>query len=325
MSRSTTPHLPVFYVYALMDERKPGPFYYGNWKFDFEPFYIGKGKDTRWKSHLKHKSPNYTNPHNTRKIRKMEREGYSLKVRVVRENMCEADAFSLEIKLISRIGRYNLRLGPLTNLTRGGEGMAGQVISKKTRKILKAAGTKQFASMTPEQLAARTQKAKDAVAANPIKEAARVAKIAATASKRSEKEKAKIERKKRKTRILNGNQTLRKPLTKKELSEKKLVGEQRRRQGLIDFHKNMTVTDLNEFKAKLSAGQQRRLLNETEADKAYIALRKKEGISNMSEEARLARSEKISNSMKAVWASRSKDEKKKIKQAEFKTRLAKAR
>jgi hypothetical protein len=32
-----------YYVYAFLDKSKPGNFNYGDLKFDYEPFYIGKG------------------------------------------------------------------------------------------------------------------------------------------------------------------------------------------------------------------------------------------------------------------------------------------
>jgi hypothetical protein len=36
-----------FYVYIYLDPRKPGKFHYGEYCFDYEPFYVGKGKDNR--------------------------------------------------------------------------------------------------------------------------------------------------------------------------------------------------------------------------------------------------------------------------------------
>ena len=41
-----------FYIYVLLDPRKPGNFEYGEYNFKFEPFYVGKGQRDRWKSHL---------------------------------------------------------------------------------------------------------------------------------------------------------------------------------------------------------------------------------------------------------------------------------
>ena len=64
----------MYYVYALLDPRRPGPFKYGNWKFDFEPFYVGKGKDNRAFKHLDHTLGNCGNLHKVRKIAKIRRE-----------------------------------------------------------------------------------------------------------------------------------------------------------------------------------------------------------------------------------------------------------
>lgn len=41
-----------YYVYAYLDPRKPGLYVYGNYKFDYLPFYIGFGKLDRLNRHL---------------------------------------------------------------------------------------------------------------------------------------------------------------------------------------------------------------------------------------------------------------------------------
>jgi hypothetical protein len=121
-----------FYVYALLDPRKPGPFYYGNWKFDFEPFYIGKGQGKRAYHHDRY--PQQSNgSYKDNKIRKIYLETGALHiVEFKRTNLTEHQALEVEVRLIAAIGRG--RVGPLTNKTSGGEGVVGLVHSKATRK-----------------------------------------------------------------------------------------------------------------------------------------------------------------------------------------------
>ena len=63
----------IFYVYALLDPRKPGKFRYGKWVFSHEPFYVGKGHGTRYNSHFIEVELGIKN-HKTNKIRKIIRE-----------------------------------------------------------------------------------------------------------------------------------------------------------------------------------------------------------------------------------------------------------
>ncbi|MHA2023540.1 MAG: LEM-3-like GIY-YIG domain-containing protein, partial [Candidatus Thorarchaeota archaeon] len=64
-----------FYVYVYLDTRKPGKFVYGEWKFNYLPFYVGKGTGRRVRCHLieANKTNNVTglNRYKLRLIRKI--------------------------------------------------------------------------------------------------------------------------------------------------------------------------------------------------------------------------------------------------------------
>jgi hypothetical protein len=122
-----------FYVYVILDSRKPGNFVYGTYVFDHEPFYIGKGKEHRMYSHFRFR----LDTHRGRKIKCIFREtGKNPPVTKYRDGLTESEAFALEMNMIKTIGRSDLGTGPLTNKTVGGEGATGQVMSDKQRKFL---------------------------------------------------------------------------------------------------------------------------------------------------------------------------------------------
>lgn len=137
----------MYYVYALLDTRKPGPFRYGKWKFDYEPFYVGKGKDLRAFKHLNQTPNTCSNLHKLRKIAKIQREtGAEPMVVLKRKNLSEAEALILEVQLITLIGRSDRKSGPLTNLTDGGEGTSNRSYSKETRKKLSESNKRTWAT-----------------------------------------------------------------------------------------------------------------------------------------------------------------------------------
>ncbi len=119
----------IFYVYILLNPLKPGYFKYDNYIFEYEPFYVGKGKGSRKYSSTKDKR-NYLKRNVINKIEKQ-----NLNPIIITQvcNLCEKEAFEIEEKIINLIGRKNLNKGPLCNLTNGGEGTSGLVHSKKTK------------------------------------------------------------------------------------------------------------------------------------------------------------------------------------------------
>jgi len=115
-----------FYVYAWLDPRKPGKYVYDNYSFNYEPYYIGKGKKYR-KSTLCNRN-NFT----INKLNKIERNGFKNKVYIVEKKLIEKKAFDLECELIALVGRFDLGNGPLTNMSDGGDGNSGHIHTEET-------------------------------------------------------------------------------------------------------------------------------------------------------------------------------------------------
>lgn len=92
-----------YYVYEYLRE-------------DNTPYYVGKGKNGRWYS------PQHQVPRPPKD-----------RIRFVAKNLTEKEAFDLEVKLISTYGRKDIGTGILRNMTDGGEGHSGYVLSEETK------------------------------------------------------------------------------------------------------------------------------------------------------------------------------------------------
>lgn len=128
----------IFYTYVYMDPRKKGPFTYENYRFDFEPFYVGKGCRKQYIIHLKESKVNFKdgNQHKFNKIRSIQKEGFNPIIIKYKESLSEKESLDLEINMIMNIGRSDLKEGPLTNLTDGGEGLTGYIFKEETKKFI---------------------------------------------------------------------------------------------------------------------------------------------------------------------------------------------
>lgn len=133
-----------FYTYIYLDPRKKGRYSYQNLDISFlyEPIYVGKGclnksGTNRMYSHIKdsYRIFNKGNQLKFNKIRKIIKETETPPITLkIKDELTEKQAHCLESKLITSIGRYDLKQGPLTNLTNGGEGSIGWIPSDEVRK-----------------------------------------------------------------------------------------------------------------------------------------------------------------------------------------------
>lgn len=116
-----------FYVYAYLDISRPGSFVFDKYHFDFEPFYIGKGNGRRYLRRMIEARKGLGGALGDR-IRSI---GQPLIVTCC-SSLLEKAAFEQELFLIKVIGR--IPFGPLLNLTAGGEGVSGYIMSAVLKK-----------------------------------------------------------------------------------------------------------------------------------------------------------------------------------------------
>lgn len=95
----------MYYVYALIDPR------------NMKPFYVGKGKNDRWKYHIQ-EAKNYPNLNNQKlsKIRKILNEGFEIGIEFLAIDILDEDlAYHIESEYIKQYGRI-VDGGILTNV-----------------------------------------------------------------------------------------------------------------------------------------------------------------------------------------------------------------
>lgn len=115
------------YVYVYLDPRKP---FLDNspWRLEFEPFYVGMGKNDRKNVHLNEVQrdvfKNFRN-HKKNRIKSILLDNLEPIIQVVSFFEDRLSAAELEIEIIRFFGRRDMRTGILTNLTSGGDGIVG--------------------------------------------------------------------------------------------------------------------------------------------------------------------------------------------------------
>lgn len=121
------------YVYILFDSSKPGEYVYGEYKFDYEPFYVGKGINNRIKDTIYDKSRFKRN-----KIKSLREKGIDIITIKIHEFISNTESIEIEKRLISLIGRRDIKKGPLVNTTDGGDGRYGSFHSDESKRKISA-------------------------------------------------------------------------------------------------------------------------------------------------------------------------------------------
>jgi len=121
-----------YYVYIYLDPRKPGVFNYEDLRFEFEPFYVGKGTKGRCFSGIRDKK----SCRKVSKINSIIKDGkFPIIIKII-EGITNKESQIIERTTISKIGRADSSEGPLTNMTSGGEGGLGLKHSDVWKKTL---------------------------------------------------------------------------------------------------------------------------------------------------------------------------------------------
>lgn len=82
---------------------------------------FGYGRNRRYLDHLKVSNKD-RNKHKVYKIRKILNDNKMPKIEIYKQGLTKSQACQIEEKLIEKIGRSDQNKGPLTNLTKGGDG-----------------------------------------------------------------------------------------------------------------------------------------------------------------------------------------------------------
>ena len=131
----------LFYVYVIRDPRPDK---------NLQPIYVGKGSGKRLHLHWKHVTT-HSNLILRRVLSKIHKANLEPTIEIISYFKIEADAFALEIELITKYGRRNINKGPLCNLTDGGEGISGS-IGLRERLKNDSEFAKTFANASSERL-----------------------------------------------------------------------------------------------------------------------------------------------------------------------------
>ena len=114
----------MYYIYVYLDPRKMGSFVFEKMTFEYEPFYVGKGKGTRYLDHLRIAKGDRKGKINlvVAKIKSILNDGYEPVILKVYDGLTNENYNQYEIDTIKTIGRLSDNTGTLLNITEGGDG-----------------------------------------------------------------------------------------------------------------------------------------------------------------------------------------------------------
>lgn len=114
----------MYYIYVYLDTRKKGSYSFGEFHFEYEPFYVGKGIKDRYLSHLKIAKGIRKGKNNlvVSKIKSILNDGFDPTIVKIFENLTKDNYNIYEISVIKLIGKSCDGLGTLLNTTDGGDG-----------------------------------------------------------------------------------------------------------------------------------------------------------------------------------------------------------
>lgn len=126
----------MYYIYIYLDPLTPGNYSYQELTFCYEPFYVGRGKNYRYKVHCQNYKLKTKNDKNL-KINNILSNNLKPIIYLYKTGITFTDSLNEERILIEKIGRKKLKNGPLTNLTSGGQGVLGLKMSNNTKRKIK--------------------------------------------------------------------------------------------------------------------------------------------------------------------------------------------
>jgi hypothetical protein len=134
MTKSSLPE-NRFYVYILRRPDKVDPFDESKGC----PFYVGKGCKKRADDHRREArrliESDSQHPYKIYIIHYLWRKGLKYKTEIAHKNLLEKDAIKLEIELIAFYGRKDNGTGILSNMTNGGDGVSGWIMTEERKAI----------------------------------------------------------------------------------------------------------------------------------------------------------------------------------------------